>query len=203
MGKWVKKSLEPSVSPSSPVSESHVEIEDIARLADGTVAEDERERLLRHINRCPRCYEILHQTLKDAPLDISLGPATGPWWKTKVAYALAASIILVFVIGGQLAYKYWDPVPGAISASLDLNQNLKDILLEDDALRFGRGARLNRLLAALQQTGLAVKDLNWVVLTKPYYQKKSLFGPREVLHIRIEDGVAYLEVMEVDKHRSD
>jgi len=190
MGKWTNKSLDPSGSPSLPVSDHHVEIEDIARLADGTVDAGERARLLRHINRCPRCYEILHQTLKDAPFDTSAKPAAGPWWKTKVAYALAASIILVFVIGGQLAYKYWGHAPKAISATLDLNQNLKDILLEDDALQFGKGARLNRLLAAFQQTGLAVKDLNWVVLTKPYYQKKSLFGPREALHIRIENGGA-------------
>ena len=202
MGKWINKSLDPSVSPNLPVSDNHVAIEDIARLADGTVDAGERARLFRHINRCPRCYEILHQTLKDAPFETPAKPAAGFWWKTKVAYALAASIILVLVIGGQLAYKYWDHVPKAISATLDLNQNLKDILLEDDALRFGKGARLNRLLAALQQTGLPVKDLDFVVLTKPYYQKKSLFGPREVLHIRIENNVAYLEVKEVDKHRS-
>jgi hypothetical protein len=198
MGKWINKSLDPSVSPNLPVSDNHVEIEDIARLADGTVDNDERERLFRHINRCQKCYEILHQTLKEASFETSVKPAAGPWWKTKAAYALAASIILVFVIGGPLAYKYWDRVPKAISATLDLNQNLKDILLENDALRFGKGARLNRLLAALQQTGLSVKDLNFVVLTKPYYQKKSLFGPREVLHIRIENGVAYLEVKEVE-----
>jgi len=198
MGKWINKSVDPSVSPNLPVSENHVEIENIARLADGTVDAADRARLLGHINRCPRCYEILHQTLKDAAFDTSAKPAAGPWWKTKVAYALAASIILVFVISGQLAYKYWDRAPQAISATLDLNQNLKDILLEDDALRFGKGARLNRLLAALQQTGLAVNDLNLVVLAKPYYQKKSLFGPREVLHIRIENGVAYLEVKEVE-----
>ncbi|CAB1057485.1 hypothetical protein D1BOALGB6SA_2238 [Olavius sp. associated proteobacterium Delta 1] len=198
MGKWINKSLEPSVSPDSPVSVNHVEIGDLARLADGTVDNDERERLLRHINRCQRCYEILHHTLKDAPSAASVSHADGPWWKTKAAYALAASIILIFIISGQLAYKYWSHIPKVISATLDLDQNLKDILLEDDALRFGKGARLNRLLAALQQTGLPVKDLNLAVLSKPYYQKKSLFGPAEVLHIRIENGVAYLEVQEVE-----
>jgi hypothetical protein len=195
MGKWVKKSLEPSVSPNSV---DHIEIENIARLADGTVDNDERERLFHHINRCQRCYEILHHTLKDAPFAESVKPVAGPWWKTKTAYALAASIILIFIISGQQAYKYWSPVPKVISATLDLDQNLKDILLEDDALRFAKGARLNRLLAALQQKRLPVKDLNLAVLSKPYYQKKSLFGPGEVLHIRIENGVAYLAVKEVE-----
>ncbi len=194
MGKWAKKSLEPSVSLNSTVSDNHIAIEDIARLADGIVDDGERERLFRHINRCQRCYEILHHTLKDASNATSEKFSGSPWWKTKTAYALAASIILLFVISGQLAYKYWTRVPKVISATLDLDQNLKDILLEDDGLRFGKGPRLNRLLAALQQKGLPVKNLNLAVLSKPYYQKKSLFGPREVLHIRIENGVAYLEV---------
>lgn len=194
MGKWIKRILEPSAAPNWPVSENHVEIEDIARLADGTVDDDERERLLGHINLCQRCYEILHHTLKDASFATSVKPAAGPWWKTKAAYALAASIILIFIISGQFAYRHWSRVPQVISATLVLDQNLKDILLEDDALQFGQGARLNRLLAVLQQTGLPLKDLDLVVLKKPYYQKKSLFGPGEVLHIRIENGVAYLEV---------
>jgi len=198
MGKWVKKSLEPSVSANARVSDNHVKIEDIARLADGTVDDVERERLLRHINRCQRCYQILHHTLQDAANATSATSAGGTWWRTKAAYALAASIILIFVISGQFAYKYWVRAPKVISATLDLDQNLKDILLEDDGLRFEKGARLNRLLAALQQKGLPVKDLNLAVLSKPYYQKKSLFGPREVLQIRIENGVAYLEVQAVE-----
>jgi len=197
MDKWVKKGLEPSKSADSPAADNHVAIEDLARLADGTVEDGERERLFGHINRCQRCYEILHCTLKDTAGERS----ASPWWQTKAAYALAASIILLFAVCGQLAYKYWSRAPQAISASLDLDQQLKDILLEDDGLQIGKGARLNRLLAALQQKGLPLKTLNLAVLSKPYYQKKSLFGPREVLHIRIENEVAYLEVEEVPRSR--
>jgi len=53
-------------------------------------------------------------------------------------------------------------------------------------------------LAAIQQRGIEVKDLNLVLLSKPYYQKKSLLGPKQVLHIRIDNNVAYLEVNEKD-----
>lgn len=193
MAKWSNKSLEPPVSPDS---ENHIAAEDIARLAEGTVPDTERQELLYHINRCRRCYRILDNTLKDSQFATSEYRRTGPWWRTKIAYAMAASLILVFIISGQFAYKYLNPVPKIIAATLDLDQNLMDILLEDDALRFGKGARLNRLLAVLQQAGLPVKDLNLVVLAKPYYQKKSLFGPREILRIRIENEVAYLEVQE-------
>ena len=113
-------------------------------------------------------------------------------------YALAASILLVLLIAGPLAIKHWTQRPRVILASLDLDQGLKDILLEDDALKWEKKERVRRLLTALQQRGLAVKDLNLVLLSKPYYQKKSLFGPEEVLHIRIDKNVAYLEVEEKD-----
>ena len=198
MGKWAKKSLEPFEPPISD-DDDHVAIEDLARLADGVVKDGEREQLFRHINRCQRCYEILNHTLKDISGARSAAPGAGPWWKTKAAYAVAASIILVFAVCGQLAYKYWTRIPLTISATLELDQHLKDILLEDDGLRIEKGARLSRLLAILQQNGLTVKNLNLAVLSKPYYQKKSLFGPREVLHIRIENEIAYLEVEEVQQ----
>ncbi len=113
-------------------------------------------------------------------------------------YALAVSIVLVLIIGGPLALKHWTQDPPVILASLDLDQGLKDILLENDAPKWKNKARVSRLLTALQQRGLAVKDLDLVLLSKPYYQKKSLFGPKEVLHIRVENKVAYLEVREKD-----
>jgi hypothetical protein len=197
MGKWINKSLQPTVSPDS---EDHIAIEDLARLADGTVDRAERERFTRHINRCQRCYEILQQTLTGMPQAASAQPdSSDRWWKTKAVYALAASIILVFIVAGQLGYKYWMHPPRILSATLDLDQELKDILMEDDALQWEKGARLNRLEAAFVKKGLQFGDLSLAVLTKPYYQKKSLFGPREVLHVRIENGVAYLEVQEMPK----
>ena len=43
--------------------------------------------------------------------------------------------------------------------------------MEDDALRFGKGARLSRLLAVLQKNGLPVKDL---LVSKDYDTKKMI-----------------------------
>ena len=194
MGKWMNKIINPSAVPQS---EDHILIEDLARLAEGAVDAIERRHLIGHLNRCQRCYQILQETLVDVSADASMQPAvSAPWWKTRMFYALAVSILLVLLIGGPLAIKHWIQGPPVIEASLDLDQTLKDILLEDDTLKWEKKERLNRLLAALQQRGLAVKDLNLVLLSKPYYQKKSLFGPKEVLHIRIENKVAYLEVKE-------
>jgi hypothetical protein len=195
MGKWMNKTINPSVVPES---EDHILIEDLARLAEGAVDAAERQHLIGHLNRCQRCYQILQETLKDVSAETSMPPRSVPWWRTGRFYALAVSIVLVLLIGGPLAIKHWTQRPPVILASLDLDQTLKDILLEDDALKWEKKERVNRLLTALQQRGLEVKDLNLVLLSKPYYQKKSLFGPKEVLHIRIENKVAYLEVKEMD-----
>jgi hypothetical protein len=185
------------INPSAvPESENHILIEDLARLAEGSVDAAERRHLIGHLNRCQICYQILQETLVDVSADTSTQPASVPWWKTRIFYALAVFILLILLIGGPLAIKHWIQGPPVIVASLDLDQTLKDILLEDDTLKWEKKERLNRLLAVLQQRGLAVKDLNLVLLSKPYYQKKSLFGPKEVLHIRIENKVAYLEVKE-------
>jgi hypothetical protein len=195
MGKWMNETITPSVVSES---EDHILIEDLARLAEGTVDTAERRRLIGHLNRCQRCYHILQETLVDVSVETSMQSFAVPWWRRRLFYALAVSILLVLIIGGPPAFKHWTQGPSVILASLDLDQELKDILLEDDALKWENKARLNRMLTALQQRGLAVKDLDLVQLSKPYYQKKSLFGPKEVLHIRIENKVAYLEVTEKD-----
>ena len=195
MGKWMKETLTPSVVTES---EDHLHIEELARLAEGAVDMAERQQLIGHLNRCQRCYQILQETLVDVSVETSMRPIDVPWWRRRLFYALAASILLVLLIGGPPAFKHWSQRPSIIMASLDLDQELKDILLEDDALKWEKKERVNRLLAALQQRGLAVKDLNLVLLSKPYYQKKSLFGTKEILHIRIDNKVAYLEVKELD-----
>jgi hypothetical protein len=193
MGKWLNKILQPT---DSAQSENHADIEDIALLAEGRLDGAERKRLLSHLNHCGKCYEILQETLKDVSSETSGQPAPTAWWKRKSLYALAASILLIIIISGQLINKFWIQQPAITSARLILDQELKDILLEDSALKWSDVKRIERLISTLHKKGLQVKRFNRVILSKPYYQTKSLFGPAETLHIRIEDDVAYLEVKE-------
>ena len=193
MGKWLNKTLRPS---DSAQSENHADLEEIALLAEGRLDGAERKRLLSHLNRCGKCYEILQETLNDVSSETTGQPAPTAWWKRKSLYALAASIILIFVISGQLIDKFWTQQPQITSARLTLDQELKDILLEDNALQWNNVKRIERLISVLHKKGLQVKQFNRVILSRPYYQTKSLFGPGETLHIRIEDDVAYLEVKE-------
>ena len=194
MGKWLNTILKPT-DPAE--SKHHADLEDLARLVEGRLADAERKRILRHLNRCGKCYEILQETLKD--IHATTNAKTDPviWWKRKSFYAVAASIIMFFIIGGQLIDKYRTQPSRIISVKLDLNQELKAILLENSALHWKNAARIERLISALSKKGFQVKHFNRVVLSKPYYQTKSLFGPREILHIRIEDDVAYIEIQEI------
>lgn len=191
MGQWLHNTLTPRDSAQSP---DHAELEELARLVDGTLASAERKRLIRHLNSCGQCYEILQETLKDVSAETSGQPSPAAWWKTKPVLALAASLLMILVIGGQLVYKYRAQHAYVITAALDLDQGIKDILLEDHNLEWRNRQRVERLVSAIKQRGFQIKPFDRVVLAAPYYQTKSMFGPKEILEIRIEDKVAYLEV---------
>lgn len=195
MGKWLNKILKPT-DPAE--SKHHADLEDLALLIDGRLAGAERKRILRHLNRCGKCYEILQETLKDVPAAANAKPDPMVWWKKKSVYAVAASIILIFIFGGQLIDKYRTQPSRVIAAKLTLDPELKEILLENNALQWENAARIQRLISALSKKGFQVKQFNRVVLSRPYYQTKSFFGPKEILYIRIEDNVAYLEVKEIE-----
>ena len=194
MGKWLNKTLKPADSAESG---NHADLEDLARLVDGTLDNAERKRLLLHLNHCGKCYEILQETLKEVSIETSGKQTPTAWWKRKSLYALAASILIIFIIGGQLVNKFRTQPSPVISAKLTLDQELKDILLENNALQWKSVERMQRLISVLHKKGLQIKQFDLVVLSKPYYQTKSLFGPEEILHIRIENNVAYLEVKEI------
>ena len=194
MGKWLNKTLRPADSAESG---NHADLEDLARLVDGTLDNAERKRLLLHLNHCGKCYEILQETLKEVSIETSGKQTPTAWWKRKSLYALAASILIIFIIGGQLVNKFRTQPSPVISAKLTLDQELKDILLENNALQWKSVERMQRLISVLHKKGLQINQFDLVVLSKPYYQTKSLFGPEEILHIRIENNVAYLEVKEI------
>ncbi|MGD8990685.1 MAG: hypothetical protein PVI00_04440 [Desulfobacterales bacterium] len=196
MGKWLNKILKPT---DSAESKHHPDLEDLALLVEGRRAGAERKRILRHLNRCGKCYEILQETLKDTHATTKAKTNPVIWWKRKSVYAVAASILMILILGGQLIDKYRTQPSRIFSVKLTLDQELKEILLENNDLQWKNSARIERLLSALNKKGFQLKHFNHVVLSKPYYQTKSPFGPREILHIRIEDDVAYLEIHEILK----
>ena len=142
MGKWLHKALKPG---DEAESDPHADMEDLACLIEGKLGGDERENLLRHLNQCGRCYQILQDTMNDLQAEPSGESAHIPWWKTRPVHALAASIVLLVLIGGPLVYQFQTRQSWVTSVDLILDQELKDILLEDDALQWTNDKRIHRL----------------------------------------------------------
>jgi len=189
MGKWTNAILNRTDAHEAG---EHIPLEDLARLAEGEVGSLEREVLIRHVNRCAGCYETLKETLVD--LSRERKQKRSGWLNTRV-YALAASIILILLIGGHYLLQHPDAPPEVVMASLTMDQNLRNMLLEGGGGQWSRGDQVQRLSALLNRKGVKTGSLKGVFLKKPYFQSKDLFGPRETLEVRIENGVAYLEVV--------
>ncbi len=187
MGKWMKRILE---SDERSDIESHVSPEELACFVEGGIQGERREDVVRHINQCQRCYDILDETMADLDAE-----AAKTRKKPKFLYALAASIFLAVCIGGGLFYynQQFAP-PRAIMASLSLDQDLRSVLLENETLRWEKNDRIARLAEILRRKGVEAKELIAVVQTAPYFARKDLSGPEETLHVRIENGVAYLTI---------
>ncbi len=189
MGKWMKRILD---SDERSEIESHVSPEDLACFVEGGIQGKKRVDVIRHINQCQRCYDILDGSMADLDAEASKTRK-----KPRFLYALAASIFLAVCIGGGLFYynQQFAP-PRVIMASLSLDQDLSSVLLENESTRWQKAERITRLLEILRKKGVEVKTLTAVVQTAPYFARKDLFGPEETLHVRIENGVAHLRIEE-------
>ncbi len=191
MGKWMNKIL---TSENSYSRGDHIPLENLAQLIDGEVDQKEREDYISHLNTCKECYELLTETLKGMPED-DFKKKKESIWSGRTIYAIAASIILVFIIGGNFFLNLNRPSQLMV-ASITLDQDLKDILLENQSLEWKRQDRIDRLTAMLRSKGVKIEELNQVVLDSPYFQSKDPFSKPEILKIKIEKGVAYLVVIQ-------
>ena len=213
MGKWINNILTPTAMPDTS---EHIPLEVLAHLAEGQADPEARKRCIRHLNRCPTCYEILQETLADLSDEEAQPVSSRPthtirptgFPKPRMSlntkkllsrhiYALAASILLIVFISGGLFFKYNTKQPPILTASLVLDADLKSILTEDETPKW-EGDRAERMAALLRDRGVQARKIRKVILTSPYMATKSLFGPGEILKIRIQGDTAYLEVVEED-----
>ena len=87
--KWI-------LAPGAGTRGEHPSPEALARLVDDLVDGVERAGLIRHLNRCQDCYEILSQSLAglEQEADRPARPVRRPWWRR---YALAASVAVALI----------------------------------------------------------------------------------------------------------
>jgi hypothetical protein len=194
MGKWTSEILMPGDAPGK---EGHIPEEQMAALAEGKLDAETRRPLVAHLNRCRECYTVFEAILTDVERDMGEGITTpgrrGIGGKT---YAVAASVV-IFIMAGVLYHSFQQGMTShVLEANLIVDNPLRGILMEDSAVRWESSDRVDRLAGLLRARGVDVGKLNIVVLAKPYYPAKSILPPKETLNIRIEEGVAYLMVVE-------
>ncbi len=170
----------------------HIPVDTLSQIIDGTIDPGEKEVCLEHLNTCPLCYEVFSETLKSMP-DEMFGKEKSSPWTGKVFYALAASVLLVLIAGG--VFMKLKPSGPFLMASITLDQEIRDVLLENETLVWKDHARISRLETLLRARGLDIDDIDRVVLDAPYFQSKGLTGQDEILRIAVENGVAHIRVM--------
>ncbi len=188
MGKWTSEILAPE---NASGEDGHIPDEDLARLAEGNVSAEERPPLVAHMNRCRECYRTFEATLRD------IEPAKKHhFWETGKVVAMAASFIVV-ILSSVLYYDFQQGAsPHMLQATLAMDSELRLNLVDNNVAQWDTGERIDRLAELLKRRGVKIGALKQVVITKPYYPTKSIFPPKESLKVRIENGVAYLEVVE-------
>ncbi len=202
MGKLIEQILMP---PERETETDHPTDEELAGLADGRIGEEERRTILKHINDCAGCYEIFKETLIDVAKDeeikdSSITPMATESHHRRIPFAMAASILIILLVGGGLFYQSLFKQTTPRVASLGLDAELRSILMETSDLVWESGNRTDRLAALLSDRGLKVEELKKVVLVAAYQPSKSLFGPEETLKVHFKDGVAYLEILEKENN---
>jgi len=201
MGKWMDSLLEPD--PADPVAD-HIPAERLARLAEGDDSIPTREDDIHHLNRCPDCFAVLSGILKDQADVRAASEKARERPDRRRFFAVAASVLLVALIGGGLFFHFHPGGPRTLTASLEMDADIRNLLSQAEAVVW-TGERVGRLAALLRERGVAVSSLGKVVLSTPYIAKKDLNsilfgGPKETLKIRIEGDTAYLTVMEEDEN---
>ncbi|WP_321419114.1 zf-HC2 domain-containing protein [uncultured Desulfobacter sp.] len=202
MGKWIK-TIVAEYKESHGESCAHgISPQEMAAFIDGRLDQAQRQKVIHHLNRCQKCSDILDMALmgqaensqRDREDIHGEQPALGG--KFKPLYSLAASILLMVMIGsGLYHYGPWNGTsPGEMSVTLFMDGRVKELLMENNNTRWESQARIKGLATLLSEHGIKAGTLKGVVMDTPYVAQKSFFAEDEEVVITIKDGIAYLEV---------
>ncbi len=189
----IKKILTSQAYPQT----QHPVVEVLAQFIDGELPLEENQKVVEHLAACPDCYDIVQQSLGDLEAEKeAVKERLQPKSRSKV-YALAASLVFCLMVASGLWYKVGlqpDQV-GVLTASVEVDSELRDMLLEDEELVWS-GVKAERFMQLLEQRGVELGASDTVILAGLYdpYAAKGLTKEKEILVIRVEDGVVHIEI---------
>ena len=193
MGKWIKKVL---LSDKVTISDDHIPVEKMAALIDGRLDIQKREQYIKHLNNCTRCYDLCEETMTDLSNPL-LKEKKDSKWSGRSLYAMAASIIVAVMIGSGVYINHIKTL-NIVTASINLDRQFKNIILENKSLSWQEPDRIRRFALLLQDRGIKAEHLKGVKLKTRYYQSKALFAPKEIMKVKIKNQVAYIEIIKTD-----
>ncbi|CCK80698.1 anti-sigma factor [Desulfobacula toluolica] len=199
MNKWIKKIFASYKENLSPPADCDITDEEMAAFIDGRIYDADRDKIIYHLNRCQKCSDLLDNTLTDLELENSKIKKTH-MGRMKPLYSLAASILLMIIVGGGLFYNHSRKIgnPDILNFTILLDSEIKALLLENSEVKWHTPARIQNLQSILQSKGMEVGELNGVVMESAYFKTKSFFKVEEEVVIRIEKGIAYIKVKKRD-----
>ncbi|WP_020585247.1 anti-sigma factor family protein [Desulfobacter curvatus] len=201
MGKWIKTVVAEYKKSHGKFDAHEISLQDMAAFIDGRLDPAHRQKVIHHLNQCQRCSDFLDMVIM-ARADDQEAPGEQPVFggKLKPLYSLAASILLMVVVGtGIYHYGPWSGTsPDEISVTLFMDSGIKALLMENSNARWQSQARIEGLETLLAEHGVKEGALKGVVMNTPYVAQKSFFAVDEEVFITIKDGIAHIEVRKIN-----
>lgn len=205
MGNWIKTVVSEYKKDHGESCAHGISPQEMAAFIDGRLDSAQRQKVIHHLNRCQTCSDILDMALmaqagsNQGDKENIHGEQTVFWGKFKPFYSLAASILLMVMIGsGLYHYGPWkETSSGEMPVTLFMDGRVKELLMENNNTHWGSQTRIKGLETLLSEHGIKAGTLKGVVMDTPYVAQKFFFAEDEEVVITIKDGIAYLEVKKI------
>jgi hypothetical protein len=139
--------------------------EDLSAFVDGTLDEQQRDKVVGHLSHCDRCYEVFsmaHEMIKEEKEVTSKAMIKRSWFYVPAAAVAAAVLVLLFKFVIQIPGPYSPPSSSRIVATLAKNTDAKSLSnsIKDERLvsfGFGAGVPLEKISFRI---GVCLTDLD-------------------------------------------
>ena len=156
--------------------------EELSAFIDGTLDEQNRDRVMGHLSHCDRCYEIFsmsHELVEEEAIE----KKKKTWIYAPIAVAAAAVLVILFKFFIQIPTPYLPPSSTHMVATLAKNTDAKSLSnsVRDERLvsyGFGAGIPLEKVSF---RTGVCLTDLNISLMAED--KPRSLYVLKRTISI--------------------